>query len=320
MCVNIINSLISIKFIKVYLKVFFYKDFKCSKITTRSLNIYSKSVKIKGGMILLDDKKLNPKNDIIFKALFCKKGNEDLLESLIESIINEKVVCKEIIKEARIGAKRPEEKYSTLDVKVILENDKELDIEIQLIDRKNTIPRAVYYMSLLTSEGLKPNENYKDMKPKVVIFLMNYSLFKYNEVISGSYICLENHKEHQLTDLQKYYFVDLTKLGLFKEEDQRKLKFWIAFLNQDKKELSKMKKDKIMRKAEKEFEYLTGDEEIKRLAELRQRAIRDEMASRQLGVKEGKLEIVKNMLLDNVKINQIMKYTGFTREEIEKIK
>ena len=65
---------------------------------------------------------MSPKMDVVFKAFFSKKGNENLLEDFLSSILGEKVKCKEIIDEARIGAKRPGEKYGTLDIKAILEN------------------------------------------------------------------------------------------------------------------------------------------------------------------------------------------------------
>lgn len=65
---------------------------------------------------------LSPKMDVVFKAFFSKKGNENLLEDFLSSILDEKVKCKEIINEARVGAKRPDEKYGSLDIKAVLEN------------------------------------------------------------------------------------------------------------------------------------------------------------------------------------------------------
>lgn len=65
---------------------------------------------------------MSPKMDVVFKAFFAKKGNECLLEDLLTSILGEQVKCKEIINEARVGAKRPDEKYGTLDIKAVLEN------------------------------------------------------------------------------------------------------------------------------------------------------------------------------------------------------
>ena len=99
------------------------------------------------------------------------------------------------------------------------------------------------------------------------------------------------------------------------------------------------KNDKIIEKAQKELEYLTGDAEIKRLAELKQKAIRDEIATRRLGEEEGlkkgikqgvkqgvkqgeamsKLRIAKAFIYNGVDINLVSKCTGLTKKEIENL-
>ena len=40
---------------------------------------------------MVDGKKLNLKNDIIFKAFFTKKGNEKFLKSFLESLLKIKI-------------------------------------------------------------------------------------------------------------------------------------------------------------------------------------------------------------------------------------
>ena len=90
--------------------------------------------------------------------------------------------------------------------------------------------------------------------------------------------------------------------------------------------------NKLVQKAEDEFEYLTGDAETRRLAELREKAIRDEAAglksARRKGLEEGiekgiekqKIETAKKMLAEKIDIELIMKITELTKEEIEKLK
>ena len=279
----------------------------------------------------------SPKIDVVFKSLFSKKGNEDLLEDLLTSVLNRNVKCKEVLKEARIGQKRPDEKYGSLDIKVILDNLEEIDIEMQISDKHDTINRAIYYMSLLTSEDLKLSKSYNDMKPKIVIFFLDFNLFNYNNSLNESYICLKDHKNVELTKLQKYYFIEMPKISSMKHTTNERLKTWIAFLNQDKEMLKMSKNDKVIEKAQKELEYLTGDAEIKRLAELKQKAIRDEIATRRLGEEEGlkkgikqgvkqgvkqgeamsKLRIAKAFIYNGVDINLVSKCTGLTKKEIK---
>ena len=85
--------------------------------------------------------------------------------------------------------------------------------------------------------------------------------------------------------------------------------------------------NKYVKKAEKELEYLSGDEETRRLAELREKAIRDELAAiaqaRDEGISKGEsrktIKIAKKMLEKQIDIALIMEITGLTKEEIEKL-
>ena len=89
--------------------------------------------------------------------------------------------------------------------------------------------------------------------------------------------------------------------------------------------------NKYVKKAEKELEYLSGDEETRRLAELREKAIRDELAAIaqardegksegiSLGIIQDKIEIAKKMLAKEMDIALIIELTGLTKEEIERL-
>ena len=87
------------------------------------------------------------------------------------------------------------------------------------------------------------------------------------------------------------------------------------------------KKNKIIERAKVEMNYLTGDAEVKRLAELREKWEMDynsgidyaKTEGRKEGNKEAKKEMAKRMKEDNIDIDIIVKYTRLTKEEIEKI-
>lgn len=88
-----------------------------------------------------------------------------------------------------------------------------------------------------------------------------------------------------------------------------------------------MIKNKYVKKAEKELEYLSGDAETRRLAELREKAIRDELAAiakarregREEGIKKNKMDIAKKMLAKKIDINTIIEVTGLEEKEIKKL-
>ena len=81
--------------------------------------------------------------------------------------------------------------------------------------------------------------------------------------------------------------------------------------------------NEYIQKAEDEYEYLMGDAAERRLAELREKAIRDEAAglksARQKGIEEGIKKTAKKMLAENIDIEVKIRVTGLTKEEIESL-
>ena len=90
-------------------------------------------------------------------------------------------------------------------------------------------------------------------------------------------------------------------------------------------------KNKIIAKAEEKRKYLTGEAERERLQELREKAEFDEAtayaAGKAKGEKRGEkrgiritlIKTARNMLKDNLDINMIIKYTGLSKKELERI-
>ena len=83
------------------------------------------------------------------------------------------------------------------------------------------------------------------------------------------------------------------------------------------------KKNKQIKKANDEYEYLTGEDEERRLAFLRDKAIRDEKSMREAGKEEGErkkqIEIAQKLLKIKMPIEQIIEVTGLTKEKIEEL-
>lgn len=82
-------------------------------------------------------------------------------------------------------------------------------------------------------------------------------------------------------------------------------------------------KNKNVKKAMENYEVLTGDAEVKRLAEIRLMSKLEEksalLTEREEGKKEEKLEIAKKLLQEKIPIEKISKVTGLSEEEIKRI-
>ena len=88
-----------------------------------------------------------------------------------------------------------------------------------------------------------------------------------------------------------------------------------------------MKKNKDIEEAVVTVHEMSEDEKLRRLAELREKAIMDEKAIRKAGYVHGmedgekneKIKIAKNLKKLGIKIEDIALATNLTKEEIEKL-
>ena len=152
--------------------------------------------------------------------------------------------------------------------------------------------------------------------------------------VTNDYIFKKTLREYNgeiLTEDLEMHFIQIPKCS--KEDKKTKLDQWMQFIGDISKEGVKraMEENKEIKKAQEELEYLTGDEEERRIAFLREKAIRDEISNingaRKEGIKKGieqgekrkQLEIAKNMKEEKIPIEQIEKITGLSLEEIEKL-
>ena len=159
-----------------------------------------------------------------------------------------------------------------------------------------------------------------------MVNILNFNIFKYKEYVSESMLVLKEHREHEISDLVKYYYIELPKYRKAKADMNNKLDQWLALIDDTdwgKIEMAE-EKNKTIKSALDDMEYLTGDAEIKRLAELRESSRIDKWFAMSYGRKQGKkenqIETAKRMLKEKIPIDIIIRVTQLTKEEIEKIK
>ena len=123
----------------------------------------------------------------------------------------------------------------------------------------------------------------------------------------------------------KYYYIELEKFRKQNPDMTKQINHWLLFLDMERRELLEMacEKNEKVRRAVENYEVLTGDEEVKRLAEIRLMAKMEEKSAldcaREEGKKQNKREIAQKMKEQKMPIKQIAEITGLSEEEIEKI-
>lgn len=271
--------------------------------------------------------RLKPTNDFVFKKIFGETKNKDLLKDLLEAILTDiKIDDVEVNKDVSLERKIITEKLGILDVVATLNDGTKVDVEMQIKNYYDTIERSLFYATGVYHENLQSGEEYIDIPRSISIWITDYNVFEEGPFHEKAKL-KRDFENKVLTDKFQFHYIQLPK---FKEKCKRissKLDEWLTFIKNENLEEIHMIDNKHIKKAEEELEYLTGDEEAKRLAFLREKAIRDEMAAmakaRREGREEGKKELqkqtVKKMLAKSIDINLILEITELTKEELEKI-
>ena len=274
---------------------------------------------------------LNVTNDYVFKRIFGQKKNSDILKDLLQAILTDiEITSVHVNQDVSLERQLMTDKLGILDIVATLNNGTRVNIEMQVKDYNNTVDRSVFYESGLLHESLNKNEDYLQIPKSIGIWILNYDIFN-----NGSFHEIARlRREHEnivLTDKFEIHYIQLPK---FKQKCKRisnKLEEWLTFISCKNLEEISMIENEYVKKAEEELEYLSGDAAERRLAELREKAIRDEAAAIagatrrgiekgiEKGKKEEKFQIAKKMLKESIEIETITRITGLTKEQIENL-
>ena len=278
---------------------------------------------------LKQEKRLNLKNDVIFKTFFSRKGNEKFLIDFLNALLKIEIKNIRIMGEVTLEQLAKDEKGGRIDIQAELNNGIVIDIEMQMEDEKNIEERTTYYAAKILSKETKKGTKYKNIKQVIMINILNYEMLGFDEYISETVTVLDKHREYEVIKGIKWYFIELPKFRKLKPDMNEKLNQWLAFIDDYDRGLVKMakEKNKTLKEAGIEMNYLTGDEEVRRLAELREKWEMDynsgmdyaKTKGKEEGIRENQLEVAKKMKDKNIDIKTIIEITDLTKEEIEEL-
>ena len=285
--------------------------------------------------------KLNLKNDIIFKTFFSRKGNEEFLIDFLKALLKIEIKSITIQEEVNLEKLATQEKGGRLDLQAELNNGIIVNIELQIKNKHNIEERTTFYSSKVVSRNLQRGKDYKEIKQVIMINILDYEMLGFDEYISKTVIVLDKHREYEVLKGIKWYFIELTKFRKINPNMNEKINpnmnekinQWLAFIDdydRGKVEVAE-KKNKTIEKARIEMNYLTGDAEVQRLAELREKWDMDYTSginhAKKEGIKEGEAkgkaesqkQIATEMLKEKLPIDMIIRVTKLTKEEIEEL-
>ena len=272
-----------------------------------------------GGCIEL----LKLKNDYTFKRVFGYTGNEEITKGLLNAILKEKVTEVSLNCNTILERDLYDDKLGILDIRAKVNNVVDINVEMQLVDEKNIEKRIIFYLSKMYTQNLKKSHNYSELNKCISILFIDFELEKLKEI--PKYLTKWNIREETygkiiLTDVLELYIINLSKIEKYSENTL--LDTWVKFIS-NSEDLNMENADESIKKAKEVLDEISEDEHEQYLAHLREKYIFERQGIEEAGFDKGskskQIEIAKKMKEDNVDIKAIMKYTGLTKEEIEKI-
>ena len=275
---------------------------------------------------------LKPTNDYVFKRIFGQKKNSDILKDLLQAILpNWNIKNVEPRQEVQLETDFITDKVCRLDILATLDDGTKVDVEMQMRNYNDIEARSLFYTTREYHQSLENGQDYIEIPKSIGIWISNFNVFN-DEGPFHEIVRLRRDYENQIfTDKIEMHYLQLPK---FKQKCKRisnKLEEWLTFISFENMEELKMIENEKVKKAEEELEYLSGDEAERRIAYLRETAEIDRKfamtAARDQGRAEGrsegkieeKIETAKKMLAEGMDINLIIKITGLTKDEIEKL-
>ena len=232
---------------------------------------------------------LSPKLDVVFQALFGEVGNEKITTSLLEAILKQNIEEIDLNQNPILRREFNDDKLGILDILAKINGKDNCNIELQIVDMDNIVERMLYYWGRLYTRGIKAGEDYANLARTVVVLITDFDVFPEEKLdIHTSWkIIEERHRKIILTDKFEFHIIIMSKINIANSEDKELLD-WLFFLDNPESEKVKniMKTNKELKEAGEKLNKISQDEKLRRIAELRQKAIMDEKAIYRKGSKE----------------------------------
>ena len=276
---------------------------------------------------------MKPKIDFAFKEIM---ADEKARTGFLSAVLHLKP---EDIKETRILNSylrkiHEDDKQGILDVRILMNDNTEIDTEIQLSELKVWADRSLFYVSKMYTEQIEQGQKYDVLKKCVNISILDFILFKDETEFYSCFHISEDTRNFLYTDKMEFHVIELPKLPEELKEDYTELELWAKFINAERKEEFDMlaEKNPYIDSAYKQLQVISQDKQKRLEYEAREKAVRDynqglyeaeqrgieigEQRGIEIGEQRGREAIAKNMVALGLSAETIAQATGMQIEQI----
>ena len=158
-------------------------------------------------------------NDYMFRSVM--QSNKNVLKGLLCSLLHlnsNDIHSVEILNLIELG-KTIEDKDFYLDIKILMNNNTVINLEMQLHNKYNWSDRSLIYLCRLF-DNLNSGDDYKDTKPAFQIGILNFSPFPEHPEFYATYKLMNQKSYYKYSDKFTIHVLDLTQIHLAVDEDK----------------------------------------------------------------------------------------------------
>ena len=256
---------------------------------------------------------MKPKVDFCFKELLSDEYVRRGFLSAILGVAPDMILWTKLLP-TYLRKQHKDDKFGILDVRVMLQDESQVDVEIQVIAYDYWAERSLFYLSKMYVDQIHEGEDYGQLKKCIHVGILDLKLFDDEEYYSRFHIW-EDNRRLQYSDKFEIRVLELPKLEKYDYPETELLK-WARFFNATDKEELEMAAEgnEYTQKAYDRLVELSADEEKRMEYEERQKALRDYQhmmnSGWRQGVSDGREEGVKAII-------EMLQELGMSREETQ---
>ncbi len=219
---------------------------------------------------------MKPKVDYAFKEIMMdEKARIGFLSAMLK--LNPEEIKETQVLNTNLRKQSEKEKLGILDVRILMNNNTEIDIEIQLAAMNIWADRALFYLAKMYTEQISAGEDYTMFKKCVSISVLDFKLFEHEPEFYSCFHIREDSRNFLYTDKMEFHVLELPKLPKELNEDSSDIELWGRFISAERKEDFDMLAEKNMYigSAYQHLQVISQDEEKRLEYEARAKAIRD---------------------------------------------
>jgi len=232
---------------------------------------------------------ISPKYDFCTKALF---ENEEIRAGFLSDVLG---IPRESIRNTRLMNTflwriRNRDKQGILDIKIELNDNTKINIELQIVKYENWDRRSLFYLSKIFVEDLRNRQDYSNIRKCIHISILDFDFTENDDAHNIYYF--RNNKGELFSEAMEIHTIELRK----EISEEEPLYDWIRFYNsQSKEELEMLKtKNHSIRLAIAEVLALSGNEKMRAIRDAEFKANCDRVsfmnAARREGLRAGREE------------------------------